>query len=597
MGDQVLTAPIKRFFNLLKLDRKAISYIYVHAILVGFIALSLPLGVQAIIGLIQGGNMSASLIILVAIVTVGTMLSGILRIMQISITENIQRKIFARSALDFSFRIPKLNMENLSTNYPPELMNRFFDTITLQKGIPKILIDVTTAVLQIAFGLVLITFYHSFFAFFALILLVLLIAIFWFTSAAGLKTSLEESKYKYKVAHWLEDMARTIDAFKFFGKAPISLRKTDKLVCSYLTSRQKHFRVLLIQYGNLIALKTILTGSLLLLGSYLVIQNQINIGQFVAAEIVIIQIINSVDKLIMGMENIYDVLTALEKIGFVVDLPLESDRGLDFKEVDTEKGIAVAVGGLKYKFADAEKNTINGIDFEVKPGNRLTVAGYNGSGKSTLLQLLVGQFPNFTGNISYNGFPLRNLDPIELREHIGYLNQGNWIFEGTVMDNITLDRDKIELKDVIWAANQVNLTDYIENLPYGFDTMLISEGRNIPGHIRAKIKLARAIVRRPKLLIIESDFQDLERDEYEDIIRFLMSKSNDWTLIFSGNDPFAASYSDEVIILEGGKIIERGGFSDMFKSEHFDPIFISGRGAFSDSDSMAFEEGERSTNG
>lgn len=576
MENQVLLSPIKRFFQMLRLDKKSIFYIYVYAVLAGFITLSLPLGIQAIIGLIAGGNMSASLILLVGIVTLGTALSGILKIMQISLTENIQRKIFARSALDFSYRIPKLNMENLATSYPPELINRFFDTLTIQKGLPKILIDVSTAVLQIAFGLILIAFYHSFFAFFGLILLGLLFAIFWFTAGPGIKTSLMESKYKYKVAHWLEDMARAITPFKYF-KAPLGLKKTDDLVCSYLTSRQKHFRILLVQYGNLIGLKTILTGSLLMLGSYLVIQNQINIGQFVAAEIVIILVIGSVEKLIMGMENIYDVLTALEKMGFVTDLPLESDNGVDFNQVDTSRGITVGINNLSYQFEDAERPTLNGIDLQIPSGKKVAISGYNGSGKSTLLQLLMAQFSNFKGSILYNGMPQRNLKLNTLREHIGYFNQGDAIFQGTIMDNITLGREGVTFEDVVWACAQVNLCKYIEQLPFGYDTMIISEGRNIPGHIKTKIKLARAIVHRPQLLVLESDFQDIEREDYERIITFLTSKMNTWTVVISSNDLFTASHCDEVVILDKGKIVAQGSFAGIQEDANFVPIFISGK--------------------
>jgi ABC-type bacteriocin/lantibiotic exporter with double-glycine peptidase domain len=575
MENLILLPPLKRFFKLLELDKKSILYIYLYALLAGFITLSLPLGIQAIIGLIAGGNMSASLVLLVVAVTLGSMLSGIMRIMQISITENIQRKIFARSALDFAYRIPKLNMDALSEAYPPELVNRFFDTLTLQKGIPKILIDISTAVLQIAFGLLLITFYHSFFAFFGLVLLVLLIAIFWFTGSIGLRTSLQESKYKYKVAYWLEDMARTIPAFKLFGRAPLAMEKTDDLVCSYLTSRQKHFRILLIQYGNLVALKTIMTGSLLLLGSYLVIQNQINIGQFVAAEIVVILVIASVEKLILSMETIYDVLTGLEKLGYVMDLPLESDKGLPFKEIDNGKGLKVDVKDLFYQFEDATQPTVDNVSLNLEPGQKVNIAGYNGAGKSTLLELLLGQFEKFNGNILYNGFPLRTLDLIDLRSNIGHFGTETAIFHGTIMDNITLGRKNVGLREALKAAQMVGLSDYVEHMPKGYDTQVITEGRNIPGNIKTKIRLARCVAGNPKMILVEAGLQNLERSMYENVIDVLTNPNASWTLVIISNDPFVAERCDEVIIMDKGKIVDKGAFEDIQQSPHFSPIFTT----------------------
>ncbi|MCB0675663.1 MAG: ABC transporter ATP-binding protein, partial [Saprospiraceae bacterium] len=258
--------PVKRLFRLLELDRKDITFIYLYAIFAGLITLSLPLGIQAIIGLIAGGAMSSSLVLLIVVVTVGTALTGLLKVMQLTVTETLQRRIFTRSAFEFAFRIPRIRMESLAREYPPELVNRFFDTLTLQKGLPKILMDFSTAFLQIIFGLILISFYHPFFVFFGLILLLVLAAIFRFTGPGGLKTSLQESKYKYAVAHWLQELARSVTTFKLSGTSRFPLEQTDGLVVNYLDARRQHFRILLFQYGNIVAFKTIVTGALLILG-------------------------------------------------------------------------------------------------------------------------------------------------------------------------------------------------------------------------------------------------------------------------------------------------------------------------------------------
>lgn len=290
--------PMQRFFGLLRLDRKDISYVYLYAIFSGLITLSLPLGVQAIIGLIAGGNLSASLFLLVGIVTAGTAFSGVLKVMQLSVMENIQRRVFARSSFDFSYRLPRMRLNALDNYFPPELVNRFFDTITLQKGLPKILVELSSAALQILFGLLLIAFYHPFFVFFGGFLILLIYLIVRFTGPRGLDTSIQESTYKYEVAYWLEEQARAVNTFKLAGNDTLALQKTDQLVTNYLGARKKHFQVLLMQYGSIVGFKTLITGMLLLLGGYLVIENQINIGQFVAAEIVIILVLAAVEKLL-----------------------------------------------------------------------------------------------------------------------------------------------------------------------------------------------------------------------------------------------------------------------------------------------------------
>ena len=194
-------------------------------------------------------------------------------------------------------------MAELRKYYPPELANRFFDTLAIQKGLSKILIDVPTAVLQILFALILLSFYHPFFIVFGILLLGLIYIVFKYTAKKGLKTSLKESKSKYKVAHWIQEIARTVISFKLSGSTSLGLRKNDDLVDDYLEARESHFKILRIQFIQMISFKVIVTASLLLIGGALVLNQEMNIGQFVAAEIIILLVIASVEKLILGLES------------------------------------------------------------------------------------------------------------------------------------------------------------------------------------------------------------------------------------------------------------------------------------------------------
>jgi len=567
--------PLQRFFKLLELDHKEITYVYIYAIFSGLITLSLPLGVQAIIGLIAGGSVSASLLLLIFVVTAATALTGLLKVMQLTVTETVQRQIFTRSSFDFSYRIPRLRLDSLARYYPPELVNRFFDTMTLQKGVPKILMDFSSSLMQIIFGLILISFYHPFFVFFGVLLSLALILIFRWTGPSGLQTSLDESKYKYEVAYWLEEMARTMSTFKLAGKTQISMDRTDQLVCKYLDSRKKHFRILLFQYGNIVAFKTIVTASLLFLGSYLVINNQINIGQFVAAEIVVILVITSVEKLILTMETIYDVLTALEKLGHVTDMPVESEEGLDFDQIDNGGGIALNIEDLKFSYPDAIKPTIDGIKLRVAPGERLCISGSNRSGKSTLLQIINGFYSNYEGVVSYNGHPLASLKLSDLRAHTGYYSDDEDIFRGTIQENISLGHPELTLEEIREVSELVGLADYVQTLPQGYMTPLLPEGKNLPASVRMKVILARTLAARPHLLAVEADFYGMPAADRERIIRLLMEKNYPWTLLIVSNDPGIAARCDRVVVMDEGKIIGEGDYEDLLDNPITASIFHS----------------------
>ena len=527
--------PLKRFLRLLSVDRKEIAYVYLYAIFNGLIYLSIPLGIQAIISQVLANQLSSSWVVLIVVVTLGTAVVGGLQIMQMSITEMLQQRIFTRSAFEFAYRLPRIKMESLTNYYPPELVNRFFDTLNIQKGLPKILIDLSTATLQIFFGLILLSFYHPFFVFFGLVLIALLYLIFWMTGPKGLKTSLVESDYKYQVAFWLEEIARTLSTFKLAGVSTFALEKADELVRKYLTARKAHFKVLITQFGNVVAFKTIITAGLLIIGSVLLIQRELNVGQFVASEIVILIVISSVEKLILSMETIYDVLTAVEKIGKVTDLPLERPSGIPFSEVNKGNGIAMTLRNVSFKRPGDEWKSLDHINFHVKAGEKVCIAGPPGSGKTLLLNIITGLYDSYEGNIVYNDIPIRNLDLISTRSYIGDCLSEHVLFRGTVEENLRMGREEVSFEDMMWALKRLGLLDFIHSLPQGLNTMLVPEGPQFPQSIVKKLILTRCIAKRPQLLVMEDFLAVWDFEEKERICEFLTCGDIN-TMIAVGND-------------------------------------------------------------
>ncbi len=565
--------PLQRFLRLLAVDRKDIVYIYVYAIFAGLISLTLPLGIQAIISQVLANELSSSWVILIVVVTIGTAVVGGLQIMQMSITEMLQQRIFARASFEFAYRIPRIKMEALTKYYPPELVNRIFDTLNVQKGLPKILIDLSTAILQMFFGLILLSFYHPFFIVFGLVLLVLLFIIFRLTGPKGLDTSLAESDYKYQVAYWLEEIARTLSTFKLSGETDLALRKTDDLVTKYLSARKQHFRVLITQFGNVVAFKTIVTAGLLIIGSILLIQREINIGQFVASEIVIIIVINSVEKFILSMDTIYDVLTAVEKIGKVTDLPLERHEGIPFSEVNSGKGIALKLRNINFSLPGEDRNSLKDISFDIQPGEKVCISGFSGSGKTLLLNIISGLYENYSGSLSYNDIPVRNIDPISVRAYIGDCLSQKILFRGTVWENLTMGRPEVTLKDVQWVLERIGLTEYIQSLPEGLNTLIVPEGPQLPQSIVRKLILARCIAKRPQLLVMDDFFSIWNKTERERIGNFITCDEVETVIVVSNNEEFAKLCS-RVIVMEDGKVVDVETFPAITHKSYYSQIFL-----------------------
>ncbi|MCL5244520.1 ATP-binding cassette domain-containing protein [Cellulophaga sp. 20_2_10] len=545
-------SPWKRFLGLLQLERKDIFQIGYFAIFEGIVALSLPIGIQTIINLLQGAQVSASWVVLIVLVTIGVAFSGILKLMQIRIIETIQQRIFTRSSFELSYRFPKIKMNELRNFHFPELANRFFDTLTIQKGLSKILIDVPSALLQIIFALILLSFYHPFFILFGVLLLLLVYIVFKYTSQRGLDTSLKESKNKYKVAHWLQEISRSVISFKLSGKTALALEKTDDLVSDYVTSRESHFKILKIQFLQMVGFKVIVTAGLLSIGGFLVLDQRMNIGQFVAAEIIILLVINSVEKLILGLESFYDVLTAIEKLGQVVDKPIEAQEG---ELLDNNEDLTVELKNVFYKVNENNTPLLKDISFTINPKDRILVSGESGSGKSTLLQLIAGvTFPT-EGYIHVNNLSIESLYINKYRAILGMSLFEETTFEGTIRENITFGDKDITDATIYNTFENLGLTPFLKQQPNGLNTMLIPEGKQISYTATKKLVLARAVVKQPKLLILENPLDLFDAQEATAIIDYLTLSAHSWSLVIVSNNKSWEKKCNKQITLKNGVVI------------------------------------------
>ena len=544
--------PLKRFYNLLELDKKDVYQIFFYAIFAGLISLSLPLGIQAIINFIQSGRVSASWIVLIILVIFGVSLVGILSLMQLRITENLQQKIFVRASFEFAARLPKIKMDQLYNSYPPELANRFFDTMTIQKGTSKLLIDFSAALLQIAFGVILLSLYHPYFIIFGVLLFFLLYFIFRFSFKSGLETSLKESKFKYKVAGWLQELARNNYSFKNDLHYNFGLQKNDNIAAAYLNYREKHFNVIKRQFTQLIIFKILITGGLLSIGGFLVLSEQMNIGQFVAAEIIILLVITSVEKIIIGLETFYDVLTSIEKIGQVTDMELEDDTA--FTSDTCYANISLEIENLTFKFPDSNKEILNDLSLKIEQGEKIAIEGPNGSGKTTLIRILSGLLEPTSGTFYINDDTYRKINLKQYRSQIGGIIQGETPFEGTLLENITFNDKSISTENLKWAIEGVQLSSFVKTMPKGLETHIFPEGKQLSSSDAEKVLLARSIIHKPKILFYEDPTDMMDIKVANEIIDFLTSEKNNWTIIVSSKNPYWKTKCSRIITMENGTI-------------------------------------------
>lgn len=541
------TNPLLRLFNLILLDKKEITSIYFFAILNGLVQLSLPLGVQSIISFVTGATMVTSIYILIVIVVIGVWIVGVLQISQMKIIERIQQKIFTRYAFEFAETIPKINLIKSNNYYLPEKVNRFFDTLSIQKGLSKLLLDIPIASIQVIFGILILSFYHPIFIVFGVLLLSTLLIILKLTSKKGWITSLEESKNKYAVVGWFEEMARVIKSFKIRQATHLNLTKTDKSVVGYLRARTSHFHVLLFQYKAMIFFKVMITATMLVVGTYLLINQQLNIGEFIASEIIILSIIAAIEKLIGSLDSVYDVITGLEKVSTVTESELEKTGEIPYTTKETGVEIELINGEIAYNYSDI---VLKNLNFKLPPNSLTVITGNEGIGKTSLLNFLSGNFPFEHGVLLINDVPFQNYNLETIRNRMGlYLNQQD-IFEGTVLENITVGRQDITIEKINKLAQDIGCKGFTNSLVNGFETILDPAGRKLPTSTVKKILLLRALVNDPDILFLEESWSDFNLEVKNSIIEYLKTLSRKTTICIVSNDLEFISKCDYRIHLE-----------------------------------------------
>lgn len=566
-------SPTKRLFKLFSTEKKDISYILIYALFIGLLSLVLPLGLQSTIEFISGGVFFSSVYILIGLVILGVLATGVLQMVQISIVEQLQRRVFVKAALEFTYRIPRIRLEALTKSYAPELVNRFFDIITIQKGLPKLLLDLSSGVIQVLFGLLLLSLYHPVFVFFSVFLVGVLTLMFYFTGPRGLNSSINESKYKYKVVQWLEEIARTIKSFKLAGDTDLPIRKTDQVAGNYIEYRKKHFGVLLSQFSFFVFFKVAITGGLLIMGTILVVDRQITLGQFVAAEVIIILVLNAVEKIILYMDVVYDLLTAVEKVSHVTDLPLEKSGGLDLPKHHEGKGYDISLNNLAYRYSDSSTFVLNNISLEINAGERVCICGPGGSGKSTLADIIGGLLTDYSGSVAINRFSLRDLDLTHLRNKVAKNISTDDIFDATIYENITIGKPNVNVEDVLRITEEVGLSQYLRALPDGLNTRIISGGKGLSSSTLHRLILSRCLAKKPELMILKDFFSGLSKSDKLDLIRRVINPESRWTLLAVSNDPLVMASCDRVIVLDQGKVVADASYESLMKEDVISKYF------------------------
>ena len=539
----------KSISSILKNDKEEISSIYLMAIIGGLVQLIMPLGIQSIIGFLMSGSYSTSLILLVVVVIASVWADGYLQVRKLKIIERIQQKLFYRYAMDYTEKIPNLKIDQLAYKGLPELVNRFFDVQSLQKSLSKLLLDIPIASIQIIFGLLLISFYHPIFILFGALLLCIVVLILKFTGKNGLLYSKEESTYKYKFVAHLELLAKNFITFKFRENNTLPLQKTDELVSNYLKSRTQHFNVLQIQYWSLIYFKLFTTIAMLLAGVVLVINQQINIGQFIATEIVILTIINAVEKIVINLDQVYDALTAIDKIGIITDKETEKNTGNLI--IGKQEAIDLALKEVSFSYGD--KQLLVQSNLEIPFRQKVCITGTREAGKFTLLKLIASLLPVQKGMYTINGKNIQQYQLNNIRSLISFSTLDDALFTGSLIENLCFSNAIEHPEKLEQLLELFDLSAWVNAHPEGL-YQSIEANESWSYKLIRKLVLVRSLYSADRILLMQDPTNGLEPKYAERLLNYISNLSNTTCIISSSDELITKHTAFQQYLLFNGQL-------------------------------------------
>lgn len=540
--------PLARLIELLKPEWPDIWIVLVFAFVVGLLMLATPIAVEALVNTVAFGRFLQPVVVLALILLTFLLFSAAMRALQTYVVELIQRRLFARVAGDLAYRLPRAQTEATDGIYLPELANRFFDIVTVQKVAAQLLLDGVGLVLTALIGMAVLAFYHPWLLGFDVVMMSAIAFVILVLGQGAVSSAVKESKHKYRMAAWLEDIGRCPTAFRTDGGADLALERTDRLVHQYLEARQKHFRILMRQILFALGLQAVASTVLLGLGGWLVIVGQLTLGQLVAAELIVTVIVGAFAKLGKHMESFYDLLAAVDKLGALFDIPTEHHDGV--LESSTEMAAAVRLSGVAY-IGSGERTLTMPVTVSVAPSSSLAIFGAAGSGKSTLIDILCGLRTPSSGLVTMDDIDPQDLRPDVLRQQVAVVRRGE-VFHGTLEENIHLHRENVATSDVRSALESAGLYKTALALTDGLHTHLDGTGAPLSTSQCDLLCLARAIAGGPRLLLIDGLLDGLADEELEHVITSLLYHHSSTVIIATGRRTIAER-CDQQLRLEKSK--------------------------------------------
>jgi putative ABC transport system ATP-binding protein len=528
---------------LIRLERKMLGIIASYAVAIGMFMLCVPIAVQELVSTFSFAVQPAMIFTLALVV--GSALTGVaaFRILQGRAVETLQQRIYTRIAIAFTDRLPRLQEES----FLPQHAHRFAEADLLTRALVAMVADLFNVAVVGSIGMTMLVLFHPYFLLYNVTLITGFVVLLTLFGRGGFLITLEMSRLNYEIYHWMQNIAANLPHLRAAGHSPYLMQKTDMLTKAYARVRQRRSDLLTGRQYKAAALWQVVghTGMIATAGM-LVSTGQLTVGQFAAAELLAGQLLLNMDTLARRMVHMFFAFVAFREMNAFFSLP-QDEHGTKAIFPMGHFGLeGVSITARNLSFAHPNSTPLfEHLDLDVVAGEKIALLCQSNVQKTAVAKVLAGLLPPTGGVVRYNDLNLVEMSLESIDPYRGLmLDSQPTLLEGTIEDNLTLGRPAISHGDILWALHFVELDDEIDHFPDGLATQVTGHRDQFTLSQTLRLLLARAIVIRPHVLIIDGTLHNMIPTLRETILRRLCSKDEPWSVIFVTNDPTFAAYVD-----------------------------------------------------
>ena len=543
----------------LKESKNVLVLVLISSFFIQLLGLAGPLLVQVVIDKAISQRSMDTLHIIGTALLVIAVIEGILTILRAYLFSETTNRIdfkLGNAVVDHLFRLP---LTYFSTRYAGELSSRFQETEKIRNFITnQALTTILDGLFSITYILVMLL-YSIKLTIVALSVLPLQI-ILTIGGAPLLRKAYRESARSNAKAqsHMIEGISG-IHTIKSQNIESYFRSKWSSLYNLYLKRvfKTNLIGITLDQFSG--SLQKISQLLVLWIGAAAVLDGDLTLGQLIAFRIIAGYVTQPILRLSNAWQSVQEISVSVERLADIVDARRENDQTEQNKPPIHEIQGKLEFRDVGFHFRNKPDNKIlKGVSFEVNPSHFVAIVGKSGSGKSTLVRLISRMYSNTEGRILVDGADIQKIEVYSLRRQIGIVPQDSLLFNGTILDNIRLASPDASLEDVYQASTTACCHDFIMSLPDGYATTLTEGGKSLSGGQRQRIAIARALIKKPRLLIFDEATSALDYLTEKQICSNLLKSSPKVTTLFVTHRLNSIKDADHIVVLNNGRIAESG---------------------------------------